>query len=302
MGLKLIFSSVFVLIIILSMIFYFMPFNVINFESKSGNYNFSVVGEVKNQMQFYPNMRFPDSDISYRILNCPLKKIDDMKFAFDIVENLTVLRFNPVSNNEEILVTCEEKMKINNGLFIAGEGGPVNITKAGDFYVILEGEILLIKESDCQRPNIALHELFHVLGFEHSTNKENIMYNITNCEQTIGDDMIQLINELYSVPGYPDLVFSNVSAVMSGRFADINLTVMNTGLSDAGESNLIIYADGNLIKEIDLEPIGIGYGRIISLGNIWVSQIKVNELDLVIENNFNEINKENNKIKLEIRK
>ncbi len=301
MSLKVILTSFFVLVIILSMVFYFIPFNVINFETKSGNYNFSVI-QGENQMQFYPNMRFPDSDISYRISDCPLQKIDDMEFAFDIVENLTILRFDEVNSNEQISITCEEKTRINNnGLFIAGEGGPTNITKAGDFYVILNGEILLIKESDCPKPNIAMHELFHVLGFEHSKNKENIMYNITNCDQTIGDDMINLINNLYSVPSYPDLTFENVSAVMSGRFVDINMTIMNIGLNNAGESKIIIYADGNPIKEVDLESVGIGYGRIISLGNIWVSQIKVNELDLVIENSFSEINKENNKIKLEIK-
>ncbi len=240
MSLRLILTFVFVLIMILLVIFYFIPFNVINFEAKSGNYNFSII-QGENQMQFYPNMRFPDSDLSYKISDCPLQKIDDMEFAFDIMENLTSLRFNQVSNNEEISITCEEKIKINNRLFIAGEGGPTNITKAGDFYVIFNGEILLIRESECPKPNVALHELFHVLGFEHSINQENIMYNITNCDQTIGDDMTQLINKLYSVQNYPDLTFENVSAVMSGRFIDVNMTVFNIGLNDAEKSKIIIY-------------------------------------------------------------
>lgn len=302
MTLRVILSLVFVLFVILLLVFYFIPFNVITFETKSGNYNFSVF-QSQSQMQFYPNMRFPDSDISYRISDCPLKKINDMEYAFDIMENLTLLKFNEVNNNEKILITCEEKIEMNNnGLFTAGEGGPTNITKAGNFYIILNGKILLIKESKCPKPNIALHELFHVLGFEHSTNPENIMYNITDCDQTIGDDMIQLINELYSVPSYPDLAFGNVSAVMRGRFIDVNMSIMNIGLNDAGESKIIIYADENPIKEIDLEPVAIGYGAVLTLGNIWVSQLNVNELSIIIESNFNEINKENNKIKLEIKK
>ena len=59
------------------------------------------------------------------------------------------------------------------GLFIAGEGGPSNITKSGDFSVITHGSILLIKESKCERPNIAIHELLHALGFDHSENPNN---------------------------------------------------------------------------------------------------------------------------------
>ena len=280
MGFKLILTLVFVLFMISLLFFYLVPLKTSHFIA-TGNSNFSIVFN-ENQMQFYPNMRFPDSRISYKISGCPLQKKNDMEYAFDIIENLTSLRFYSVDNNEEISVTCEQKNKMNEGLFIAGEGGPTNVTIIGDFYVILKGEILLIKQSDCQIPNVALHELFHVLGFKHSTNPDNVMYNITKCDQTIGDDMIQLINDLYSVPSAPDLAFSNVSAVMNGRFLDINITVFNVGLHDAGESKIIIYGDGKKIKEIYLEPLEMGYGRFISMGNIFVSQIKINELEMVI--------------------
>ena len=67
-------------------------------------------------MQFYNNMRFPEPRISYRIENCPLQKADDMKNAFFTIENKTILRFYPVSNNEEILVTCDSKAKFE-GIF-----------------------------------------------------------------------------------------------------------------------------------------------------------------------------------------
>lgn len=301
MGWKLILSSVLALIMILLTMFYFLPFNEINFETKSANYNFSMFPS-ESGMQFYPNMRFPDTTLTYRILDCPLQKTDDMETAFDIMGNLTLLKFDSVSNNEQISVTCEEQLKMSKGgMFTAGEGGPTNITKAGEFYVILSGSILLIKESNCPTPNIALHELFHVLGFDHSTNPNNVMYNFTSCDQTIGEDMVQLINDLYSIPSYPDLILENVSAVMNGRFLDVNLTVLNIGLADAPKSKIIIYADGNQIKEVNLESIGLGYGRIMTLGNIWVSQINVNELNFILKNDFNEINKENNKIKLKVR-
>ncbi len=252
-------------------------------------------------MQFYPNMRFPSPEISYKISSCPLQKQNDMEFAFGILENLTSLEFYSVGNNEEISITCEERERVENGLFIAGEGGPSNITIAGQFNVIMHGEILLIKESECPKPNIALHELFHALGFDHSSNPENIMYNVTDCNQITGTDMIQLINTLYAIPSYPDLAFENVSAFISGRFLSINMTVINEGLNDAANAKIEIYTDDNPVKEIDLVPLEIGRGRIITIGNIFVRKMSVNELELMITSDFSEINKDNNKIKLKIK-
>ncbi len=300
MGLKTILVLVLIFILMSLTFLYFVPLNTINFSTS--NYNFSII-QGNETMQFYPNMRFPTAEISYKISDCPLKKQNDMEFAFTIMENLTSLRFYPVSNNEGISITCQDKpIASGGGLFTAGEGGPTNITIAGRFNVITHGEILLIKESTCPKPNVALHELFHVLGFQHSTNPDNIMYNISKCEETIGDDMIQLINNLYLIPSSPDLAFEDASATMSGRFLDVNMTITNIGLNEAGSSKVDIYTDGNLLKEIDLEPFAMGNGRIITIENIFVSQININEIELVINNDFNELSKDNNNLTLEIKK
>jgi hypothetical protein len=299
MDFKIIVVFVCTLFLIFLLVFYFVPFNTINFEAKSGNYNFSIPEEGKT-MQFYPNMRFSNSEISYRISDCSLQKQNDMESAFSMIEEITPLVFYPLHSHEEIYITCQDKNIINNGMFIAGEGGPTNITIAGEFNVITHGEIMLIRESVCQNPNVAMHELFHVLGFDHSENPENIMYSISDCEQTIGEDMIDLINTLYSVPSKPDLVFGDASAIMSGRLLNINISVRNAGLSDADSSTITIYANGKVVKEIDLVPISVGSG-IMTTGNIFISQINVNEIELVINNNFSEMSKDNNKIKLEIK-
>ena len=300
-----IFSFTFTILVILLLVFYwFFPFNTTEFYadfSSSNNFNFTLNASEIKDMQFYENMRYPNSEISYRIYNCPLFKENEIELAFNTLSNLTVLDFYPISHNEEISATCESRGKTRGGLFIAGEGGPINITSTQNFNVIFQGEILLIKESKCENPNVGLHEILHALGFNHSSNPKNIMYDISKCGQTIGEDIINRINELYSVESYPDLSFENVSAVMNGKYLDTNISIRNHGLKDSGNAKLIIYADEKLIKEIELDPIRIGYGLTITLENIFILKINVNELIFLIESDFDELNKNNNKIKLEIK-
>jgi len=300
MGFKFILTLIFIFALISMLIFYFIPFNIIHFVSTPKNSNFSLV-EGNTEMQFYPNMRFPSNYISYRIFDCVLQKENDMQSAFENMANITMLRFYPVLTNEEISITCQEKNRYDNGMFVAGEGGPINITVARNFDIITRGEILLIKNSNCPKPNVATHELLHVLGFKHSTNPSNIMYNVTECNQMISEDVIHLIDELYSTPSYSDLILENVSAIMKGRFLNINFSVMNGGFKDSVEFNVGIYAEDNLVGKVDVQPLQIGYGRFISMENIWIPQINVNEITININSNFDEITKENNKITLEMK-
>jgi hypothetical protein len=294
----------FILVVfVLLAIYWFVPFNTVSFRLKgNGNTNFSLSNSTNlEDMQFYPKMRLPYTNISYMIENCPLSKKNSMEYAFKIIQNKTILSFYPVSNNEEIFVTCDSSYKVDEqGAFIAGEGGPTKIIQTDDFNVILEGKILLIKEIECENPNVAIHELLHVLGFAHSSNPNNIMYNYSDCNQVIGQDTIKLIDELYAVPSYQDLAVKNVSAVMHGKYLDINVTVQNEGLVKSSKAKVNIDADGKTVSSFDVEELGVGEGKIVMLSNVMVLQLSVNQIEVYINSTSPELNTQNNIVLLGI--
>lgn len=292
----------FILVLILLTFYWILPIGeLIEYVSDPGHSNFTLNASLSQGMQFYENMRYQSPDISYRIDNCPLAREDEMKRAFDFLETNTILNFYEVNGGEEISVTCEDSVKGEKGLFIAGEGGVTNVTITENFNVIFNGMVLLIRETKCPDPLVGTHELLHALGFDHSDNPNNIMYPTINCKQTIGDDIVGHIDWLYSFPHHPDLSLENTSASMKGGYLDFVMTIMNHGLKDSENSTVIVYADNKSIKELDVQSIPIGSGRIITLSNIFVMQRNIKELEFFIKYDFEELNKDNNRITLEIK-
>ena len=307
MNLKSFLSFLFALIaIFLIFAYWFLPFNTTEFfqYSNNNNYNFSLNSSNNSMMQFYENLRYSDSNISYKISDdCEEFKKTSITDSFNTLSNLTILNFYPVQENEEISAFCSDRTRpTENGFFVAGEGGPINITKLDKFNLIQHGEITLIKESKCKVPLIGIHEILHALGFDHSENPNSVMYPTSNCNQEIGEDIINKINELYSYPSYPDLDFENVSAVMRGKFLDSNVSIRNNGFVKSNNSQVVIYADDKKVKSFDVNPMEAGYGFEISLSNIFVSKINFNEIKFEIVYSEPELEKTNNKIKLEIKK
>lgn len=233
MGWKSSLGFLFFVFVVLSLMFYWViPRDAVLYGVKDlGNSNFSL-GFDNGVKQFYDNLRYSGKVISYSVDNCPLSRQDEVENAVLYIENLTILKFNEVSSDAEIKISCEDSVKIEGGSFIAGEGGVTNVTKTDKFNVIHEGRVLLLRETKCERPIVGTHELLHALGFEHSDNPINIMYPTVNCRQTIGDDLVSFINNLYSVPSLPDLGFEDVSAQIRGKYLDSSFVVRNNGLID----------------------------------------------------------------------
>ena len=303
MGWKFVLSLFFFILVVILLIFYWiLPIgDLIEFKISGGSSNFTLNASLNTSMQFYENMRYQSSEISYKIDSCPLAREDEMKRTFVFLENRTILNFYEVGEDEEISVTCEDSVIGEEGLFIAGEGGVTNVVVTENFNVIFNGMIILIRETKCPDPIIGTHELLHALGFDHSDNPNNIMYPTVNCKQTIGEDLIEHVSWLYSFPTLPDLFFENASASMKGGYLDFTMTIRNQGLENSENSTLIIYADNKSIKEFEIEPIPIGSGRIVILSKVFVMQRNIQKLELFIEHNSEELNKNNNHLLLEIK-
>jgi len=261
-----IFNIMLVIIIILLLIFIFLfiiPFGeeteliAIN-EQEQNPLNYTY------KMQFYPNMRYPDSLISYQISDeCNEKKTEQMKRAFQILEEQTFLQFTEKTNNPEI--------------------------------EILNGTILLYKESSCREPILQLHELLHALGFDHSENKNSVMYPIQNCKQQLTQEIIDEINRLYSIPSKPDLIFTKIIATKRGRYINFNISVKNIGLKTAENADINVYTDEKQVWNYDLGELLIGVKKEISVKSVTASR-NFEELKFIIdeENKISELNEKNN--------
>jgi hypothetical protein len=297
------------LVVVLLAFYWFLPIGeLVEFGvSGSENANFTLNTSLNKSMQFYDNMRYQSPDISYRIEGCPLAREDEMKRAFDFLEGYTILNFyeaEGADETEEISVTCEDSVRGERGergLFIAGEGGVTNVTVTKNFNVIFNGMVLLLRESKCPDPIVGTHELLHALGFDHSDNPNNIMYPTVNCKQTIGDDLVDYINWIYSFPTLSDLSFENASASKKGGYLNFVITIRNNGLKNSENSTLIIYADNKSVKKLEIEPIPIGTGRMITLSNVFVMQRNIKELELFIKYDSEELNRDDNSITLGVK-
>lgn len=224
---------------------------------------------------FAENMRFNHNLISYSIHEgCDELRRGDMVAAFNIFSDEVKIvsfyeSFMDSAEGADIKIVCsDEFVELGEHLFAAGEGGPSRIINTSGFKVIEEGKVILYNGADCDYPIVALHELGHVFGFDHSSDPKNIMYNTSNCGQRMSDDMVEVMVELYSVEALSDARIESVEGVVRGRYLDFNISVLNEGLVGIDSIDLTILADGEEVDVVDLGKIEIGYGRILRVENM----------------------------------
>ncbi len=249
---------------------------------------------------FAENLRFNHNLISYSINEgCGGLRRGEMISAFNIFSSeVGVISFYENVSDADIKVGCSnEFIDLGGDMFAAGEGGPSKIINTSGFRVIEEGEISLYNSESCRYPIVALHELCHVFGFDHSSDPENIMYNTSGCDQRMSDDMIKLMKDLYSFTALADIRIEEVSAVISGAYLNFNISVLNEGLLAVDDINLTILADGVVIDVVNLGGVDIGYGRTLRVENMRIGR-GVESVKFVVdsENSVRELDEGNNVI------
>ncbi len=251
-------------------------------------------------MLFYDNIRFPSRNISYYISSdCSDVKKDDARRAFAIIADKTIIDFYEVVNNGQIEVSCSEERVLQDEFaehFIAGEGGPSSIINTSFYQVILNGTILFYRSNECSTPIVAMHEIFHVLGFKHSINRKSIMYNFSECNQQIGQEIIDKIYMLYGDSSLPDLYFQSINATNTGRYINFEAQILNGGLAISKNVSFSVYANSEKSSNYEIGALEIGAGKIIRVENLAVMYDTKNLTFIIDEkDSILEINKKNNK-------
>lgn len=259
--------------------------------------------------QFYPNMKFNHNNLSYMIhSDCPSDKNENMLKAFNFIsQEIETINFTSVSENEvaDIEILCSPEEKTDSGeesdFFVAGEGGAKEIIQTGRYNVITKGVILLYGNPQnaihCDWPNTEVHELIHVLGFNHSQDEESLMYPyLSSCDQKLDDSIINELIRLYSQPNLPDLYFENISAVKKGRYLDFNITIKNSGDTEAKNVSYSVLDDGKAADTKELNDLKYGAGIILEVSNLKLLNRDSKEIKIVIDyyNHIIEMDKSNN--------
>ncbi len=262
--------------------------------------------------QFYPNMKFNHNSISYRInSDCSAKEEERVVRAFGELSNqIGIISFYPSSENPDIEVSCSEESKtsVQEDFFIAGEGGAKEIIKTGRYNVITNGVIFLYdgtKGVKCEWPNIELHELLHVFGFEHSQDENSLMYPyLESCEQRLDEEIITRLKELYSQENMADLYFESAESVKRGIYLDFNVTIKNSGDVDANDVFLTVIDNGKKLKDFSLNDLPFGVSIIFKVSYLELSSRGSESIDLVIDygNSIKEFDEENNVLNLDFSK
>ncbi|MBR9706787.1 matrixin family metalloprotease [Candidatus Pacearchaeota archaeon] len=259
--------------------------------------------------QFFQGMKFNHNNLSYKIDRaCSSDKMERVINAFSELEKqVKIIQFYPTTRRDpDIEISCSQADKDADygDYFIAGEGGARGIIPTGRYNIITNGTILLHESPDqaqkCSWPNVELHELIHVFGFDHSTDPRSLMYPyLEDCKQGIDIEIINKLKELYSEKNLPDLYFSELTIIKKRKYLDFNLTIKNSGSFNAENVRFSVIEDGKVLDTTNINEIGtvkFGAGIFVEIKNLKLNKIGAKQIQFVIDksNSVKEIDEENN--------
>lgn len=227
--------------------------------------------------------------------------VESVREAMEKWEDETnkTVSFVEVTNFEEsdVVVNWVKTFEVG-GRKVLGEGGPV-VRDTGLFNLTVRGEIyLLTQKVKCLDVVTAMHEIGHVLGFDHSKNPEDVMYPTASCSQTITEAEIKTLYELYKIQPKPELYFLNASANKPGKYLDLEFAVKNSGLTDSFSTYVSLVLDNKTSRSFDIPKLRPGETIVIRISNIVIPSFKILKLFVDLENYNDEIYEDNNFITL----
>jgi hypothetical protein len=155
------------------------------------------------------NPIFYTNHISYSFIGCEsfFSRREEMVRAFNRITNLTkgkLTFFDRGAEDEkaDIKVHCmsTSEAPTTHTTETTGQGGPTGYYPINEYSIIVGGEIYIYNYECSGDSSMQLHELFHVLGFDHVNRPDDIMYYLSkNCDTSIGAETMGALNQLYGI-------------------------------------------------------------------------------------------------------